>query len=322
MSSMNKRILVTLPLTDEHKARMEAVTAGKDAVIFYKPADQVTEEDLCSASAVIGNLPENRLRGHAQLEWVQLNSAGAAQYTEEGILPESCVLTNAAGAYGPAVSEHMLALTFALIRRLGQYVRNQTEHRWQKMGRITSVEGAVIAVLGLGDIGSMYARKVKALGAHVIGFRRTLRDKPEYLDEQYTLDMLDEVLPRADVVAMVLPGLSETAHVMDERRLALMKQGAYLINVGRGNAIDPDALEEALRSGHLGGAGLDVTEPEPLTAESPLWDFDNVIITPHVAGGFFLPATFERVVNISVENLNAYVNGKAFTHVVDRKKGY
>ena len=319
---MKKELLVTFPADETHRKCLEEAAAGQDIVLTFKKGSEVTEEDLSRVSAVFGNLPPARLAGHPQLEWVQLNSAGAAEYAPEGILPESCVLTNAAGAYGPSVSEHMLALTFALIRRFGQYGRNQIEHNWEKMGNIISVENSTIAVLGLGDIGASYAKKVKALGAYVIGFRRTLQEKPEYLDEQYTLSALDDVLPRADIVAMVLPGVPETEYLMDERRIGLMKQGAYLINVGRGNAIDPAALKQAIASGHLGGAGIDVTDPEPLPADDVLWDFDNVIVTPHVAGQFFLRETVERIVRIACGNLKHYLNGEEMTHVVNRTYGY
>jgi phosphoglycerate dehydrogenase-like enzyme len=216
----------------------------------------------------------------------------------------------------------MLALTFALIRRFGQYSRNQAAHRWKAMGNIISVEGSTTAILGLGDIGGSYARKMKALGAYTIGFRRSLGEKPDYLDEQYTLSSLDEVLPRADIIAIALPGLVETRHLIGSHQFSLMKEGAYLINVGRGNIVDPDALKEALTAGRLGGAGLDVTEPEPLPARDPLWDFDNVIITPHVAGHFFLQETFERIVRIAGENLKAYVTGSSYSHVVNRSLGY
>ena len=317
---MQKEVLVTLPLKEEHKRLFQDAVNGTELVLTYKTGLGVTPEDLARVNAVIGNLPPARLRGNEQLEWVQLNSAGAAEYAD--VLPEPCVLTNAAGAYGPSVSEHMLALTFALIRRLGQYGRNQMQHTWKAMGQIISVEGATVAVLGLGDIGSSYARKVKALGAYVIGFRRTLREKPDYLDEQYTLDSLEKILPRVDILSMVLPGLAETEHIINAERLALMKEGAYLINVGRGNAVEAAALKEAVRSGRLGGAALDVTEPEPLPAGDELWDFDNVIITPHVAGQFFLQETFERIVRISAENLASYARGRELAHVVDRKLGY
>ena len=177
-------------------------------------------------------------------------------------------------------------------------------------------------MLGLGDIGGDYARKCHALGAHVIGVRRTNRNKPDYLDEQHTMDDLDELLGRADIVAMVLPGGDATNHIMDERRLRLMKKGAYLINVGRGNAVDPEGLYKVLKEGHLGGCGLDVTEPEPLPADSPLWDLGNLVITPHVAGNFFLPETFERIIRIAGENLAAWANGTPYRNVVDFTTGY
>ena len=216
----------------------------------------------------------------------------------------------------------MLALTFDLIRRLGQYHKNQADRQWRSMGNIISVEGSTILILGLGDIGGDYARKVKALGAYTIGVRRTCKEKPEYLDEQYTMDDLDRLLPRADVVAMVVPGGPATCHLMDERRLRLMKKGAYLINVGRGNAIDPAALKAVLKDGHLGGCGLDVTEPEPLPPEDELWAMDNVVITPHVAGNFFLAETFERIVRIAGENLKAWASGEELKNVVDFSAGY
>ncbi len=216
----------------------------------------------------------------------------------------------------------MLALTFAVIRRFGQYGRNQVRHVWKAMGDVISVEHSVTAVLGLGDIGGAYARKMKALGAYTIGVRRTEREKPEWLDEQYTLDALDKVLPRADIVAMALPGSPETFHLMDERRLGLMRKGSCLINVGRGNAVDTAALREALAAGRLAGAGLDVTDPEPLPADDPLWDFDNVVLTPHAAGWFFLPETLTRVVRISAGNLSAWLDGRPLTHRVSRTFGY
>ena len=136
------------------------------------------------------------------------------------------------------------------------------------------------------------------------------------------MDDLDMLLGRADIVAMVLPGGSATNHIMDERRLRLMKKGAYLINVGRGNAIDPAALKVVLKDGHLGGCGLDVTEPEPLPPEDELWAMDNVVITPHVAGNFFLAETFERIVRIAGENLKAWASGEELKNVVDFSTGY
>lgn len=324
MADMTKEILVVIPVTEAHKKLLEkkAASGRYNCCFRYVPGKSVTREDVARANVIIGNLPPALVHGAESLEWFQLNSAGADQYTKPGVLPEKTVLTNATGAYGLAVSEHMLALVFDLIRRFNQYHRNQADHQWKSMGNIISVEGSTVLVLGLGDIGGDFARKMKALGAYTIGVRRTCRSMPEYLDEQYTLEELDALLPRADIVAMVLPGGPSTNHLMDERRLRLMKKGAYLINVGRGNAVDPKALLTVLKEEHLGGCGLDVTEPEPLPADDPLWDLKNLVITPHVAGNFFLPETFERIVRIAAGNLEAWAAGKELKNVVDFSTGY
>lgn len=324
MAQLRKEILVTLPVNEGHKRLLEEKAASGDfnCCIRYRSAGEAEEEDFQRANVIIGNVPAEKLALAEHLEWLQLNSAGADQYVKEGVLRPGTRLTNATGAYGLAVSEHMLALTFDLIRRLNEYHRNQAAHEWRSMGNIISVEGSTALVLGLGDIGGDYARKMKALGAYVIGIRRTKREKPEYLDEQYTLDELDPVLGRADIVAMVLPGGDATYHLMDERRLGMMKKGAYLINVGRGGSIDPKALYQALKSGQLAACGLDVTEPEPLPEDDPLWELPNLVITPHVAGNFFLPETFERIVKIAADNLAAWANGKELQNQVDFQTGY
>ena len=231
-------------------------------------------------------------------------------------------MTNAAGAYDTAVSEHMLAMTFALIRRFGQYMRNQVNHQWQKMGNIISVKNSKILILGNGRIGNDYARQVKALGAYTIGINRTGKCSSEYIDEQFSIDKLDEVIGRADIIAMVLPGGEATRHIINADRFSKMKRGAYIINVGRGNAIDFDALKSALKTGSLGGAALDVTEPEPLPADDELWDFDNVIITPHAAGQLFLPETLDNIVEIAGKNLSRYLHNEPLTNIVNRELGY
>ena len=324
MAEIKKNILVTIPVTEEHKEYLQEMASEGGALCSFRyiPGKQVSEENVREANAIIGNLSPELIQKAEALEWFQLNSAGADQYTKPGVLPEKTILTNTTGAYGLAVSEHMIAMTFDLIRRFNQYHRNQSIHQWKSMGNIISVEGSTILTLGIGDIGGDFARKMKALGAYTIGVRRTDREKPEYLDEQYTMDKLDELLPRADIVAMVLPGGPATNHLMDERRLHLMKPGSYLINVGRGNAIDPKALYDVLKEGYLNAAAIDVTEPEPLPEGDPLWELGNLVITPHVAGNFFLPETFERIIRIAGSNLRAWCSGEPLKNVVDFTTGY
>ena len=312
------------PASEEQRAYLEecAGSGTRASELIWRAPEEMTDEDYAQASATLGFFPPEKFSLCKKLEWVQLSSAGADLFTRPGVLPENCVLTNGSGAYSPTVGEHMIALTFDLIRHLGEYRVNQTKHVWESRGNIISVEGATIAVLGMGDIGSFYAKKMAALGARVIGVRRHEKEKPAYLDEQVTMDALHEVLPKADVVAMVLPGGKETVHIIGEKELSLMKEGSFILNVGRGNAIDPKALRDALDSGRLRGAALDVTEPEPLPADDPLWDYQNVVITPHIAGWWYLRETFDRVVSIFGKNLKHFVNGEALEHVVDRKLGY
>ena len=151
-----------------------------------------------------------------------------------------------------------------------------------------------------------------------------MAEKPDFIDELYTMDQLDEVLPKVDFAVFILPSTPATHHIMDERRLRLMKPGSYLINAGRGDAVDCDALNKVLREGGaLAGCALDVTEPEPLPADHPLWDAPRTIITPHSAGKFHLRETFERIVRITGENLEKYLAGEKdkMRNQVDVKTG-
>ena len=317
-----KNVLVTVPLTKEQEKKIRDIASLGDYNVTAKPVDTLVEDDVKGINIILGHVPAPFLAYAKDLEWIQLSSAGADRYFKADVMPESVVLTNAVGAYGLAVSEHMTAFTFSLFRRFPQYARNQVNHEWKIMGDVRSVSGSTILVLGMGNIGSMYASQVKALGAYVIGVRRTNKPKPDCFDEQFTIDQLDDVLPRADVVAMVIPGSDNTRNVMDARRFALMKDGSYLINVGRGTSVDTDALIDALKSGKLAGAALDVTYPEPLNKDNELWDMDNVIITPHASGNYLLEGTLDRVVSILTENFDNYVNGRPLRNIVDRTLGY
>lgn len=304
-----KNILVLLPVLERHKAYLEQIGSG--CSICYCAPNTVTQEQIDEADVIIGNAAPGMIAHSQRLQWLQLNSAGADAYCKPGIIRPGTILTNATGAYGLSVSEWMVAATMMLCRKMDLYAANQAAHRWQCEGTVSSVWGSTTLVLGLGDIGSAYAAVMKAMGSHVIGLRRDTRRKPDCVDELYHMEQLDEVLPRADFVAMVLPSTPETHHIMNESRLLHMKPGAFLINAGRGDAVDCDALARILNAGApLAGAALDVTEPEPLPENHPLWDAPRCILTPHIAGGFHLPETLERIIRIAGENLSAFLAGE------------
>ena len=317
-----KKVLVTVPFTDEQKAKLLSYGPEGEYTFLFVDVNNIQKKDIKDANIILGHVDPSLLPFADKLEWLQLSSAGADRYFKTNVLAKNVVLTNAVGAYGLAVSEHMTAFTFSLFRRFSQYSRNQSNHKWKIMGDVRSVYGSTILVLGMGNIGSMYASQVKALGAYVIGIRRTNKQKPDCFDEQYTIDHLDEVLPRADVVAMVLPGVDTTRNIMNAERFALMKDGSYLINVGRGTSVNTNDLISALRSGKLAGAALDVTNPEPLDPANELWDMDNVIITPHASGNYLLEGTLDRVVDILIENFDSYTSGRPLRNIVDRSFGY
>lgn len=317
-----KRILVTIPADAGHREYLEAI--GKGCVFFYVPGSEVTEDDVKQADVIIGNVEPELLKAPERLQWLQLNSAGADTYCAPGILKPGTLLTNATGAYGLAISEYMVGMSFMLQNKFYQYYANQQRHQWKDQGKVTSVYGATVLAVGLGDIGGEYAKRMKALGSYTIGVRRSPGEKPEYLDELYTTENLDQLLPRADFVALSLPNSPATYHIMDERRLRLMKPGAFLLNVGRGSAIDTEALCKVLQEGHLGGCGVDVTDPEPLPEDHPLWGAPRMVITPHISGQYHLQETFERIVRIAGRNLEKFLAGQQdhMENLVDFETGY
>lgn len=313
-------ILVVIPVQNCHKHLLEShMPNGK---FIYKDPKTVTKDDVYNADIIIGNVNPQFIAGTKQLKWLQLNSAGTDGYCKEGILPSDAKLTNASGAYGLAISEHMIGLVLALQKKLYLYRDNQKLHLWKDEGTVTSIEGSTTLIVGMGDIGGTFAQKMKTLGSYTIGIRKNIANKPDYIDELLPLEKLDSVLSRADIVALSLPGTKETYHLFDHARISKMKKSAILINVGRGNAIDMDALNDALISDNLGGAGIDVTDPEPLPSTHPLWDAPRMIITPHISGSYHLPETFERIVRIAAKNLKLFQEGKELMNEVDFQTGY
>lgn len=314
-------ILVTPPVNERQKEKLLLAAPGQEMVFRLK--EEVTAEHLKNAEVILGNLRDPRQLAHCErLKWIQLNNAGTEGYCEKGIMPEGALLANATGAYGLAISEHMIGCLFELRKKLRLYYKNQLSHEWKPEGHVGVVEGSAVLVIGLGDIGSAFGKKMRALGCRVIGVKRRVGEKPEWLDELYGMEELEKILPRADVIALSLPGNPSTYHTLNRERIALLRESAIVLNVGRGTAIDTEALCDALYAGKIGGAALDVTDPEPLPADHPLWDAPNTVITPHISGGFSLPETLEQIVDLFAENLRHYLAGEQLENIVDFSTGY
>ena len=311
----NKNILIIVPMEDKHKKRI--TEAAKGCLVTYSTPKDVTEEMVSNANIIVGNVPPEYIKSSEKLEFLQLSSSGSDNYVKDGILNKKTILANAAGAYSKAVSEHMFAMTIMLIKKLHIYRDNQNNHNWHDEGTISSLSDATVVIVGLGDIGLSYARMCKAFGAYVIGVKRSaVKEIPEFVDELYTTNDMEKAISRADVVLSIIPSTPETRGMFNKSKFDIMKEGTVFLNGGRGDAVNTDDLMEAVKSGKIGLCGLDVTDPEPLPKDHPLWDMKDVFITPHVAGHYHLLETLERIRNIAINNIEKYVNGENITNVV------
>ncbi len=334
-----EQILVTIPLSQSQREALEqaapgaqlrfrlgeALPSGRGGELPFPDlldAPPATPEDIAWAHAILGNVDPGWLKEAPRLRWMQTSSAGVEGYVKPGVLPKGVVLTNATGAYGLAISEHMLGMLLCLFKKLELYRDAQRREEWGSQGTVRSLVGATVLVLGMGDIGGDFARLCKAMGAYVIGLRRTDTAKPDYADEIFLTQDLDRLLPRADVVAVTLPGTPATRNLLNRQRLESIKPGAVVLNVGRGYVIDTEALCDQLEKGRLGGAGLDVTEPEPLPPGHRLWQIPTALVTPHVSGGYHLWETHRRIGEIFAENLGRFHRGEPLKNQVDFAAGY
>ena len=309
-------VLFVTPIPEERKSEFGAI---ENCNITFKDRSEITDEDLADAEVILGNIPVAKVELAKKLKWLQLDSAGANTYKD---IREDIILTNASGAYGEAISEHMLGCALMVLKNLARYLSLQKFHDWNNLGSVNTLSISKVLSVGMGDIGSSFAKKMNALGAHVSGVRRTVHDVPDYVEAMYTMDQLDEILPQFDIVALSLPETEETVHLFDYEKLAKMKDGSILINVGRGSAIVTEDLVKLAKAGKFAGVCLDVTEQEPLPKNSELWNVENVYITPHISGRFNAAVTYEKVLRIFRENLIHYVNHEQMDNVVDRKLGY
>ena len=286
--------------------------------VRMKDKKDVTSEDIEWADAVVGNV-NPALVENSDIEWMHLESAGTDKYRN---LKESILVTNSTGAYGKAISEHMLAGVFYFYKRLNQYVAAQPYHQWKNLGSVDSVRESKTLVLGMGDIGSQFAEDMHNLGSTIYGVRRRSAEGPSFVEKMYTFDTMDEIIGECDIIALCLPDTEETRNIIHLERLQKMKKSAVLINIGRGSAINTIDLMKVLDEGWFKGVLLDVTNPEPLPINHRLWNYDNVVITPHVSGNYNMHYTYECVIDIAVNNMKHFAKGETLEKIVDRQHWY
>jgi len=277
----------------------------------------------------VGNPMTQHLLGSANLRWAHVWSAGVDWLVDHPHFDSDTIITNASGVHPEPIGEHVFAMILGLARRFPKMMRAQVKHEWAQPLRpnivhevlqVFEVYGSTVLILGMGAIGQELARLAKAFRMTVLATRRDISQSVANVDELHPASEMMQLLPRADVVISTVPLTPDTRQMLDAAAFSAMKPGAIFINIGRGQTIDENALISALESGHLAGAGLDVFEVEPLPENSPLWDIDNVLITPHYAGT--TPSYHTRGMKIFVDNLARYIQGQPLTNVVDKKRGY
>ena len=265
--------------------------------------------------------PKNVLSRAPRLKWMQATSAGIDRHQDTEIWRSKVVLTGVSGIHATPIGEFVMGLILMFAKDMPKSFQMKQKREWQRYMPYT-LRHKTVGIVGLGHIGAEVARLAKAFGMRVIATRRSIKQagKARNVDLLLPKNRMKEMLAESDYVVVSLPLTPETRHAIGEAELKAMKPTAYIINIGRGGLIDQEALIRALDAKQIAGAGLDVVTPEPLPKDSRLWDFENVILTPHISGG--MENYLERATELFCENLKRYLNGKRLLNVIDKKKGY
>lgn len=315
------RVLVLMKMDEQQKERVRAAAGGAE-VAFVKPKE-LTRDQAARAEVIIGWPDPGLLAAAGGLKLLQLPSSGVqAEYLRINEFAPQARLCSATGSYGTVIAEYMLGALLMLMKRLQLYRDDMRAGAWTPRPVGDTLAGARVLSVGMGDIGTAFSTRCALMGAEVTGIRRRPAQPPRGVRRVALMDELDTLLPQADVVALSLPETEATRGLMGAARFARMKRGSYLINVGRGSAVDQAALLEALASGRLAGAAADVTVPEPLPADHPLWQQPNLLITPHIAGQNFLACTQDNILAIICDNLRALREDAPLRSLVDVRTGY
>jgi D-2-hydroxyacid dehydrogenase (NADP+) len=314
--------LETREIVDDYIARIKPFLEGHELVVC-EDVESVKQE-IADADVMIGwRITPEVFAQAKKLRWIQFGSAGIDHTVFPELLASDVVLTTLSGIHTTVVAEHVFALMLAISRRLDLAGRLQMEQRYDRSELAATcfeLAGKTLGIVGLGKIGKGIATRAKAFGMQVIGTKRDITTPVECVNELYSPDDLDKVLAVADFLVLVAPLTPATRALIGRREIGLMKPGACIVNVARGAMLDHEALGEALVTGKLRGAALDVFPEEPLPPNSPIYNLPNVIITPHTAGSH--PGYSERAAEVFRANLKSFLSGGQMINVYDKTRGY
>ena len=308
-----KKVFVNVKFNDEQKKKLESVSSNYQFV--YDKSNDIYDSEI-----IVGNYPANDLKNFKNLELLLLTAVGYDAFIKKGVLNDSTILCNAVDIHSREVAEHTLALLIELVKKLNLYKNNQTNRLWHDEGIVKSYSGLRVAIIGFGDIGNCLAKMLKGLGMYVIGVKRKMIEKPDYIDELHTNKDMDEVISDVDAVVSLLPGTAENVHLFTMDTFKKMKPDTVFVNCGRGNLYEEEVLYEVLKNKVIAAAAADVFEVEPLPENSKLYELDNFVVTPHVAGFFHLDSALDDYLNLICDNLKRYDNGEELRYVVTERE--
>ncbi|MCL2426634.1 MAG: D-2-hydroxyacid dehydrogenase [Oscillospiraceae bacterium] len=307
-------------LSDELIGRVNEIATEAKIIETYH--DGVTLEDIVDSEIVFGRIPAQLLKDLPNLKWLHLDTAGADGLTDISLFAnKSIIFTRSSGTYGIPIAEHVIGMMTAVSRNFGYYYREQRKGSWSNQSpNFLDIYGSTVLVLGLGDIGTEVCKRLSNFDCNVIGIRHNPSKPHKLVQDIRALSQLHEVLPEVDYVVICTPGTKKTSKLFGEKEFNLMKKNAIIVNIGRGSAIDTDALATALYTQEIYGAGLDVTDPEPLPADHALWSAPNTLITPHISG--LTPMMIERRLEVFLDLLKLYLCGEEMYNRIDFTEGY
>lgn len=320
---MERKLVVSIKnITDVQKKAIDdtASRLGWTAEIYDNFEDAV--EAAKDAEVVFGDSPKF-VYDAPGVKWICIPSAGVNHFTRsERFMNSGVMLSNSSGAYGTAISEHVVMMILNMLRRMPEYQKKVASREWFRDYPLKSIRESLVTILGTGDIGKSVAVRLRSfVPDRIVGMNTTGTDDSGLFDVIIDPSGLEKVLPETDILVMALPLTAATEHIMNKERLALLPEGALIVNVGRGGCIEQTALVEELKSGRL-FAALDVFEKEPIPEDSEVWDCPNLLITPHVSGDMMLPYTVQKILDMFLEDFERYNAGEKPSRAVDLNKGY
>lgn len=308
---------------DKHLTQIRAVNKEIKVVAVSSKNIKEVQKELVDAEIIAGGNAEfPSVKNAKKLKWIHAFSAGVNKVLtlNPEVIKSNILISNVAGLQDVSIAEQVLGFMLIFTRRFYDTFKKQEKKTWQRNQNITELKDKTVLVVGLGNIGTEIARLANCLGMNILGIKQNIKNKPSFVSKVQTINKLEKLLPFADFVVLSLPLTPDTYHLFDMQKFKKMKKTAVIINIGRGAIIHEKELIKSLKQKIIGGAALDVAEIEPLPAKSPLWEMDNVVITPHHSGP--TEKFMDRAIDIFCLNLKAYLKGKPLPNFVDKKRGY